>query len=194
MPATVRRSWPELLAGLDDVRRSPRDRGSVALVVRRPDVDRRELLASAQLSPAEGLVGDGWRARGSRHTPDGSADPDRQLTLMNARVVALLAAQPQRQALAGDQLYVDIDLSEDNVPAGTRLAVGRAVVEVTDRPHLGCAKFGERFGVDALRLVNSAEGRRLRLRGVNARVVVAGVVRPGDPVVRLSTVGGPSPD
>ncbi len=181
-------STTDLEAGLGHIRRSPTDIGEVALLVRRPAVDEREVLDEARLDPAHGVVGDTWSSRGSSRTADGSAHPDMQLNVMNARVIALLAQEPSRWALAGDQLYLDLDLSEANLPAGTRLALGTAVIEVTDQPHRGCAKFSTRFGADALRLVNSAVGRELRLRGLNARVVTSGTVRPGDRV----TVSRPS--
>jgi hypothetical protein len=176
----------ELEAGLDDVRAAPDDEGTVALIVRRPAVDQREVLAEAVLDPGEGLMGDSWKTRGSRHTPDGSAELDRQLNVMSARAVALFARQPDRRALAGDQLYLDLDLSEANLPPGTRLALGDAVIEVTEPPHTGCAKFTRRFGLDAIRLVNSPRGRELRLRGLCARVVRGGTVRAGDPVLKLA--------
>ena len=96
-----------------------------------------------------------------------------------------MAVDPDRRALAGDQLHLDLDLSLANLPPGTRLALGSAVIEVTAKPHLGCAKFVDRFGRDAMRFVNSPVGRELRLRGLNARVVVAGTVRPGDEVRKL---------
>jgi hypothetical protein len=176
----------ELEAGLAGIRRSPATEGTVELIVRRPGVDAREVLEEGRLTEEDGLVGDHWRARGSRSTPDGSADPECQLTLMNARLIDLLAGG-DREAwpLAGDQLYVDLDLSLENLPAGTRLAVGTAVVEVTAPPHTGCAKFSARFGSPALRFVNSPEGRALRLRGVHARIVQPGEVRPGDAIRRL---------
>lgn len=166
---------------------SPRDVGTLDLVVRRPAPFEREVLGEGELDLVEGLVGDGWRVRGSSRTPDGSAHPDMQLNIMNARLVAFLAGDPERRALAGDQLYLDLDLSHENLPAGTRLVIGDpaergAVVEVTPAPHTGCAKFVERFGAEAMRFVNSEAGRPLRLRGLNARVVVPGRVRPGDPV------------
>jgi MOSC domain-containing protein YiiM len=150
----------------------------------------RELPAEAMLDPAAGLVGDNWLARGSRGTPDGSADPQRQVTVMNSRVAELVAAGPDRMPLAGDQLYVDFDISMDNLPAGSLLTVGEAVLEVSDAPHLGCAKFVERFGADAMRFVNSRTGRQLRLRGMNTRVLQRGVVRPGDQLQQAAPLTG----
>jgi MOSC domain-containing protein YiiM len=175
----------ELIKELDEIRRSPHAQGTVELVVRRPAVDEREVLDEAELDVREGLVGDSWRARGSRHTADGSADQALQLTLMNARVVAAIARERDRWPLAGDQVFVDFDLSIDNLPPGTRLGVGSAVVEVSDVPHTGCAKFSRRFGSDVLRFVNSPPGRALRLRGMNARIVESGRVRPGDAIRKL---------
>jgi hypothetical protein len=170
----------ELAAGLDHITRSPADGGRVELIVRRPQPGEREVLAEGTLHLDDGLVGDCWRVRGSTRTPDGGPHPDKQLNLMNARVAALIAVDPDRRALAGDQLYVDLDLSVDNLPPGTRLALGSAVIEITDQPHRGCGKFSARFGLEALRFVNSDAGQTLRLRGTNARVVVAGTVRVGD--------------
>jgi MOSC domain-containing protein YiiM len=155
------------------------------MIVRRPDVGEREVLEEAELNPGSGLVGDNWSTRGTPRPPDDRLDPDRQLTLMNARVVELLAGKQDRWALAGDQLYVDLDLSVENLPAGTRLKIGSAVIEVTTPPHTGCAKFAERFGMDAARFVNSDLGRRLRLRGLNARVVEPGEVLRGDAVTKI---------
>jgi hypothetical protein len=182
----VHRTTPELEAGLEHVRQSPADGGRLELVVRRPAVGEREELAVGELDLAEGLVGDTWSTRPSRHTADGGPHPECQLNVMNSRMAALVAVDPVRRSLAGDQLYVDLDLSQDNLPPGIRLAIGSAVIEVTARPHTGCAKFVARFGVDAMRFVNSPTGRALRLRGLNARVVQAGTVRPGD-VVRKVT-------
>jgi MOSC domain-containing protein YiiM len=160
---------------IDDVRRSPREAGTVELIVRRPAEDEREVLAEAQLDLVAGLVGD-----------YGTHGPDTQLTLMNARSAAMIAGARERWPPAGDQLYVDLDLSEANLPPGSRLSVGTAVLEITAEPHLGCGKFARRFGVDALKLVNSAVGRELRLRGVNARIIAGGVVRPGDEIRLLA--------
>jgi hypothetical protein len=174
-----------LEAGLDEIRGAPRDEGVLKLIVRRRAVGEREVLTEAELDPAVGLVGDNWATRGSSRTADGSSHPDMQINLMNSRATALVAREPERWCLAGDQLYVDLDLSGANLPPGTRLALGSAVIEVTDQPHTGCKKFVERFGVDAMRFVNSPVGRELNLRGINARVVQAGVIRTGDPVRRL---------
>ena len=177
----------ELEAGLDHIRQSPHTTGVLAMIVRRPQPNEREVLATGALDVAEGLVGDTWRTRWSKRTPDGAAHPDMQITLMNARVIALLAQTPTRWPLAGDQLYVDLDLSEANLPPGTRLALGTALIEVTAQPHTGCNKFMERFGAEALKFVNSPVGKQLRLRGLNAKVVQAGVIQVGDEVRKTVT-------
>ena len=168
----------ELLAGLDlKLRAAPSDRGTVELIVRRPAVDEREVVEEGELDLVVGLIGDRWHLGASPMN-------DAQLTLMNARAAELIARTRERWPLAGDQLYVDLDLSVDNLPAGTRLAVGEAVVEVTAVPHTGCAKFSARFGTDALKFVNKSPGRELRLRGVNTRVVAPGTVRAGDAIAK----------
>ena len=175
----------DLEAGLDHLRAAPADGGTVELIVRRPAVDRREVLEEATLDEVVGLVGDNWPAKGSSSTPDGGPHPEKQLTVMNARCAALIAQDPERMPLAGDQLYVDLDIGVDNLPAGTRLALGSAVIEITEPPHTGCAKFSSRFGLDALRFVNSPTGKALRLRGANAKVVTSGTVRRGDTVNKV---------
>jgi MOSC domain-containing protein YiiM len=175
----------ELEAGIDEIRRSPRDEGVLEFIVRRPATLEREIIQEGQLDPAEGLVGDNWRARGSKGTPDGSAHPEMQLTLMNARTIALLAQDRDRWQLAGDQFFLDLDLSARNLPPGTRLALGSSIVEITSQPHTGCKKFATRFGLDAVKFVNSPVGRELHLRGVNARVIQAGAVRVGDVVRKV---------
>jgi hypothetical protein len=176
----------ELEAGLPEIARSPAAEGTVELIVRRPAEGEREVLTEGSLDLVEGLVGDGWLRRGSRRRPDGSANPNAQITVMNARAVDLVAAGDRdRWQLAGDQLYVDFDITAANVPAGTRLALGTAVLEVTAEPHTGCAKFVARFGHPAHRFVNARAHRDLRLRGLNARVVVPGVVRAGDTIRKL---------
>lgn len=185
-PTSLQHLTPELLeAGLEYIRQSPADDGVLELIVRRPAVDQREVLDTGQLDPAIGLVGDNWSTRGSSSTPDGSAHPDGQVTVMNYRCALLVAGSSDRVPLAGDQLFVDLDLSEARLPAGSRLAFGEAVVEITAKPHLGCDKFAARYGVAALRFVNLGAGRELNLRGRNARVVVGGTIRQGDRVHRL---------
>ena len=173
----------ELEAGLDHLRAAPRGEGVVEMIVRRPVVDERELLDEAELDLVEGLVGDSWRARG--RSGGRPANEKAQITVMNARSTALVAGDRERWPLAGDQLFVDFDLSGEHIPPGTRLAVGTAVIEVTDDPHTGCKKFSARFGLEALLFVNSPEGKTLNLRGINTRVVEAGTVRVGDAIRRL---------
>jgi MOSC domain-containing protein YiiM len=176
----------ELEAGLDDVRRAPKDGGELQMIVRRPTVEARELIQTGNLDTVDGLVGDNWRDRGSSSMPDGSANPDAQITLMNARAAQLVAQDVERWPLAGDQLYVDFDLSEENIPPGTRLAIGDAVVEVSALPHNGCKKFVARFGLDAMKFVNSPVGKQLHLRGINAKVVQSGAIRVGDSVKKVN--------
>jgi MOSC domain-containing protein YiiM len=162
----------ELEQGIDEIRRSPATDGKVELIVRRPEVDQRETVTEARLDTTDGLVGDGWRVRGG--------DKRAQVTVMNSRAVALLAQTADRWALAGDQLYVDLDLSPANLPPGSLIEIGEAVLEVSDKPHRGCKKFAARFGLDALRFVNSEVGYSLNLRGINTTVVRSGTVRAGD--------------
>jgi MOSC domain-containing protein YiiM len=175
----------ELEAGLPFIRESPKDEGVLRMIVRRPTVGAREMIESGELDVATGLVGDMWSRRASHRRDDGSAHPDMQLNLMNARAIALIAGEEDRWPLAGDQLYVDLDLSAANLPPWTKLAIGSAIVQVTDQPHTGCSKFESRFGADARRFVNSPVGRDLCLRGINARVVRAGTIRVGDVVRKL---------
>jgi MOSC domain-containing protein YiiM len=167
-----------LQEGLDHVLRSPSDEGVVEMVVRRPREDEREVVAEAELRPGSGVVGDRW-------SPDASGSPETEVTVMSARCIALLAQDRGRWALAGDQLYVDLDLGESNLPPGSRLRIGTSVLEVSEKPHRGCSKFSDRFGEDALRFVNSTLGRANRLRGLNARVIKGGIVRRGDLVTKV---------
>jgi hypothetical protein len=169
------RTFSELLSGLDTVRGAPQDAGTLELIVARPDVDERLELTSADLIVDGGLASDRWQ-RGSRSSLRS------QLTLMNVRATQLVAGDSSRWALAGDQLYVDFDLSPKNIPPGTRLAIGSALIEVSDQPHLGCEKFAARFGQAAREFANSPEGTAVNFRGINTRVVQAGTVRVGDAV------------
>jgi len=171
------RTAAELEAAIDRIRAAPRDAGAIELIVRRPSAGEREVLEEAELALDAGVVGDRWGA--------GSRNPENQMTVMSARAIAAIAER-DRWALAGDQLFVDLDLAEANLPVGARLAVGSAVIEVTAKPHHGCGKFTARFGSDAARWVNAPVGRELRLRGIHARVVVAGRVRRGDQIAKVT--------
>lgn len=176
----------ELEQGLAYIQQAPADAGRVELIVCRPATNERRVLQAAALSVADGLAGDNWKRRGYRKSPGGEAHPAMQLTLMNARVMTTIAGDKEHWAPAGDQFYVDFDLSTNNVSPGTRLALGSAVIEVTSEPHLGCMKFASRFGKDATLFVNSDIGKRLNLRGINAKVVQAGVVSRSDMLRKLS--------
>lgn len=175
----------ELEAGLENIRQSPKDSGNLDMIVRRPQTEEREVLSDGKLDLVNGLEGDNWKARGSGSTPDGSASPEMQINIMNSRVIALLAQKKERWQLAGDQLFIDMDLSEENLPAGTKLSIGEAILEITPPPHSGCKKFTERFGLEAMKFVNSPLGKELHLRGVNAKVIQTGGIRVGDKVNKI---------
>ncbi|WP_020408055.1 MOSC domain-containing protein [Hahella ganghwensis] len=178
-------SLKELEDGLDFIKQSPKENGKVEHIVCRPEVGTRRDLEAGELDLKLGLVGDNWKTRGNRKTPDGAAHPDTQLNLMNSRVIELIAKTRDRWKLAGDQLYVDLDLSPDNLPPGTELAIGDAIIQVTAEPHLGCKKFMERYGKDATVFVNSKQGKAINLRGVNAKVIKPGHVRTGDVIRKI---------
>ncbi len=179
------RSLVEMESHLASIRQSPSDEGVLEMIVSRPITGGRQVMDNADLNIDLGLVGDNWVNRRDKHTADGTADPGRQLTLMNSRVINAITESAERWPEAGDQFFVDFDLSDENLPPGTRLGIGQAVIEVSALPHLGCFKFGKRFGKDANQFVNSAVGKSLNLRGINARVITAGVVAPGDPIRKV---------
>lgn len=170
----------QIEAGMEHVKQSPKDEGKIELIVIRPKENEREILEEAEISTELGVVGDNWKTRGSSRTKDGFGHPDMQINIMNSRIIDLIAQDKNRWQLAGDQLYVDFDLSEENIPPGTQLALGTAILERTAIPHLGCKKFVARFGMDAMVYVNSKEGKALNLRGVNVKVIQSGVVQSGD--------------
>ena len=176
----------QLEAGLEHVRRSPANSGALLMIVRRPDTEEREVVDEGVLDVGLGLVGDNWKTRGNPLAPDGKASPEAQITVINARLLHLVAQAEERWPLAGDQLVVDLDLSMENLPPGTRLCIGSAVLEVSAKPHTGCHKFEARFGRDALKFISSPVGRDLRLRGLNARVVESGTIRVGDAATVVS--------
>ena len=167
----------EIEKGLSEVIESPKDNGVLNLIVRRPQEDEREVLETGELDTEKGLVGDDWL------TDDGNYDT--QLAIMNSRIVALLAQGENRRKLAGDQLFIDLDLTDENLPAGTRLAIGSAIIEITPQPHNGCKKFVERFGLEAMKFVNSPTGKHYHLRGIYAKVVQSGTIRQGDLVKKI---------
>ena len=179
------RSTIELEAALPHIREAPVGDGIIQLIVRRPAEDQREVLNEARINGAEGIEGDTWNQRGTSLSADGGPHPNKQITIMNSRAAEAVIGPIERWPLAGDQIYADLDIGHDALPAGTQLTVGDAVVEVAVEPHTGCAKFAARFGREALRFVNTGEGSSLRLRGVNCRVIQPGTVRVGDSVTRL---------
>lgn len=178
-------STTDLEAGLDDIKSSPKVETVLDMIVSRPEEDGREIMTLADLDISVGLVGDTWQDRPSARSGDGKAHPDMQITIMNSRVAQLVAQAKERWPLSGDQLFADIDLSAANMPPGTRIAVGSAVLEATDQPHTGCKKFSARFGADALKFISSPVGKELQLRGINCKVVQNGEIKPGDVVKKL---------
>ena len=190
MIRTTLRTADELAARLEHLRAAPKEVGTLDLVVRRPANGEREVLTEGVLDEAGGLIGDNWLSRATSRAVAEGRHLKAQVTVMSSRMVRLLADTDGERALAGDQLYIDLDMSHTNLPAGTRIALGDpdnggAVIEVSDKPHTGCAKFVRRFGQEATSFVNSDAGREMRLRGLNARVVRGGTVRPGDPARKL---------
>ena len=178
-------STPDLVAGLEQIRNSPKNQSVLDMIVSRPEEDAREIMELADLDVVVGLVGDTWQDRPSARSGDGKAHPDMQITLMNSRVADLVAQSKERWPLSGDQLFADLDLSKTNVPPGPRISVGKAVLEVTEQPHTGCKKFASRFGVDALNFISSPTTEGLQLRGINLKVIEGGEIKPGDIVKKL---------
>lgn len=167
----------------------PRDIGRLELIVRRPKTNKRVVVDEGVLDIGHGLIGDNWLTRGSSGTKNGLGHPEMQLNVMNIRFAELIAGGRERVPLAGDQLFVDLDLSSDNLPPGMRLSIGEAVIEVTAIPHLGCKKFVERFGLDAMKFANSEFGLKHNLRGINAKVIQSGRVALNDLVCRIAVDG-----
>jgi hypothetical protein len=178
-------SEAKLAAGLSQVSQSPADGRTLVQIVVRPDKELRELPQSCTVTPKAGIPADRWARYCTHRLPDGRPNPETQLTLMNSRCLALVAGSRERWPLAGDNLIVDLDLSEDNLPTGQRLKIGEALLEITAKPHTGCAKFSNRFGAEALKFVNSPDRKALRLRGVHAQVLQAGCITVGDRIEKL---------
>ncbi|HEX6300615.1 MAG TPA: MOSC domain-containing protein [Acidimicrobiia bacterium] len=178
----MHRTTEELQAMVDGILAAPKDAGPIEMIVRRPGENEREIVQSAELTKEQGLIGDSWISR-----VDENGDPHlpAQLTLMNSRVADAVAVTRERWPLAGDQIYVDMDISKENLPPGARIQVGSAVVEISGVPHTGCDKFAGRFGKEALRFANVGVGRDNRFRGVNAFVVEPGSFQVGDKIAKL---------
>ena len=160
---------------VEAARLSPKESGRLERIVLRLPGEGRRIPDEARLSLEGGLEGDRWSLQAG-------ADPAKQVSLINARFLAAIAGAEERRALAGDNLVVDLDLSEENLPAGMRLRIGQAVIEVTAHPHTGCSRFQRRYGKEANDLTGTPEGKAQRLRGVYARVIRPGTVRVGDSV------------
>lgn len=176
----------ELQTAIPDISVSPSDHATVDMITRRPEAGQRDILETCELDETHGLVGDNWQQRGSSATPDGSANPDAQITIINTRIINAIAGSKSRWHLAGDQLVIDLDLSHDNLPPGARLSIGTAIIELTAEPHTGCAKFMSRFGKDALRFVSGPQAMQQRRRGANAKIIKPGTIRIGDKATKLS--------
>lgn len=182
-------SRDELEAGLPGILASPPDRGRLQRIVVRPAPARRQEVERVRISLAGGVEGDHWAGGCWKELADGRPDPAVQICIMNSRCIALIAQDPGNWAPAGDNLFVDLDLGPENLPAGQALAIGSAVLRITSVPHLGCAGFIARYGKDACAFVNSRTGRAHRLRGVYAQVVRDGTIRLGDTVRKLPAGG-----
>ncbi len=179
------RTMEELKAGLPDIVASPADNGSLAAIVVRPDYGMRLDVQSRKISLAGGVEGDRWATACWRTLPDGSSNPDVQVCIMNSRCISLIAGEREAWPMAGDNLFIDMDLSPGNIAPGQKLAVGETIIEITDIPHTGCQKFIDRYGRHACVFVNTGEGKKLKLRGIYAQVVKDGTVNVGDRVTKI---------
>jgi len=175
----------ELELGIDEIKSSPKDSGVLEMIVRRPETETREIINSVEINLENGLAGDNWKARGSTHTSDHSADPETQITLMNTRVIQLLSGDKENWGWAGDQLFVDMDLSMDNLPPHSQIQIGSVILEISAKPHTGCKKFSGRYGIEALEFISTPLGKSLRMRGVNAKVIQSGDIQVGDVIKKL---------
>ncbi|HBH07471.1 MAG TPA: MOSC domain-containing protein [Flavobacteriales bacterium] len=181
------KSLESLIGELDYILQSPSRKGSLELITVRPKENERLELKEGHITKSDGVEGDNWKFRKSRHTPDGSPDPETQINIMNARVIDSITSRQDEWKKAGDQLFVNFDITEKNLPAGSQFKIGNEVVlEVSAQPHTGCGKFKDRFGPDALKFVNHKDYKELRLRGINAFVIQEGTVRPGDEINKIS--------
>ncbi len=175
-------SAAEIEAGMAHVAASPKDAGRVEAIFIRPETDEREALQEVRISPEGGVEGDRWSRSGREEK---APDPRSQVSLMNVRVLNLIAPDKERWPMAGDNLIVDLDLDVENLPVGQRLSIGNAVLEVTEVPHPGCKKFLARYGKDAMGYINANERKDLRLRGVFAKVIEPGTVSVGDTIDKV---------
>jgi MOSC domain-containing protein YiiM len=175
----------ELNQGLEHIQNSPNDDGILQMIVIRPATNERVALEKCPISSKFGVHGDNWAIKCWKTLPDGSPHPEVQIAITNSRCIALLARDKSRMPLAGDNLYVDLNLSDDNLRAGQKLAIGSAIIEITAHAHNGCAKFKARYGPDAVQFVNSPIGKKLHLRGIYAKVVQDGVVQVGDRIMKV---------
>ncbi len=175
----------DLQLGLDKIISSPKQIGTVKMIVSRPKIGIRKIQEMAELDKDLGLIGDNWHDRDSSNMQDKSADIETQLTIMNSCVIALITQNCDQWPLAGDQLYIEMDISKNNLPPGSLLKLGNALLKISKKPHTGCKKFSERFGLDALKFVSSRQGRELSLRGINTSIIKSGMVQTGDKVMKV---------
>jgi MOSC domain-containing protein YiiM len=174
---------PELEQTLPTVLASPRDVGRLEVIVVRPTADERQTPASILITPERGVEGDHWLSDFPTDPTHNEMHLDSQVSLMNARFLRQIAVEEEAVCLAGDNLVVDLDLSEENLPAGSRLAIGDAVtLEITATPHTGCTKLAARYGQESRAFMNNPRGTALHLRGRYARVLTAGTATIGDTV------------